>query len=395
MEIVIAISNVVLASMSILTMLVLIRQLRGSNNINKNNYFLTIDKCFAENKDMQDIYNILSENSEFPILCDFNKVKSSQLAAYLTFLESFNLLIASGGVVTRHELYSMFGHRIFSILHNKQIQCFEIEKYRKHYTNLFLLHEALLTYCIENNKARDIPNMQNVGYFINAGNFIKDSDRHWKGYKKYKNEIEFIMNEVVERYKCKRIKWLDDFVLNMLIKGNKYKIDGCYFRQCIVDDYSMLIKIQEKVVDDLKNNQNEDLFLPTKNEEIKSFLGRDDIFFICVQTPDGICAYSCTFFNDTLEYDLSRYFDGKKVATLDTIVVLPGFRGNKLQRKLQTISEEEAKRRNYDIIAATVSLDNIHSKNNLIGNGYSELKTISYEKQGKKWERLVVYKQNC
>jgi len=184
------------------------------------------------------------------------------------------------------------------------------------------------------------------------------------------------------------------FSLDSVINGKKHQTSGCFFRQCVVDDFCEIVKIQEKIVEDLVHTQNEDLFIPTGNSEIKMLLGRDDVFFVGVQAPDGLCAYSCTFFG-LQEYELGCHFDDKKVATFDTVVVLPGYRGNKLQKRLQEISEIEAKKRCCDIIAATVSLDNLHSRSNMIENGYVELKTISYEIRRKKIERLVVYKDLC
>lgn len=68
MENISAISNAIMALMSIATMLALIIQLRGANNINKNNYLLTIDKYFAESRDMKNIYSILSDYNAYPIL---------------------------------------------------------------------------------------------------------------------------------------------------------------------------------------------------------------------------------------------------------------------------------------------------------------------------------------
>jgi len=383
--------DAILAIISIFTMFVLIRQFRGNNNINKNNYLLTMNKCFDEHGDMQLIYNILSDNAEFPVMCDFNKIESHQLSAYLTFLESFKLLIEKGGIVNAQELFNLFGHRIFSILHNKQIQCIEIKPYERHYENLFILHEVLFTYCIKSKKT-SIPGIINAAYFIDNGHFIKDVRRYGKGYKKYRKEIEAVMDEAKRIYEPQRIGGMGDFSLDMRIKSKKYEIGGCFFRHCTVDDHPMITKIQEKVVDYLQINQSNDLFIPTESEAIKRLLEREDVFFICVQTPDGICAYSCALFGDSHDYSLSRHFTDKKVATFDTVVVLPAFRGNKLQKKLQDITEGEAKRKGYDSIAATVSPDNVHSRNNFIHNGYAELKTIVYTEQGKELTRLVVYK---
>jgi ribosomal protein S18 acetylase RimI-like enzyme len=385
-----SISNVVLPLTSIITIVALLIQLRRNTNINKADYLLTIDKYFAENDDMQKIYKILSDHGSCPILCNFEETTSSELSTYLTFLENFNTLISKSGIITKGELYNLFGHRIFSILHNKKMQCFEIEKYRDHYRNLFMLHEALFIYCIKNNEA--IPYIQNAEYFIKGidGNYRK-------GYAKHQRKIEARIDESMvlsmKKYGDKFIMDLHTPILNR-IKKETYEIKGCYFRHCSLDDFSVITEIQDKAMEDLRKNQLNGLFIPTENDQIKEFLEQEDIFFICAQTPDGICAYSCTFFNNKIEYDLSYNFKNKRVATFDTVVVLSDFRGNKLHDKLLKISIEEAKKRNYEIMAATVSPDNFHSINNFIENGFKilKIKFISETKSHEEYKRYIVYK---
>lgn len=175
-------------------------------------------------------------------------------------------------------------------------------------------------------------------------------------------------------------------------KESSLEISDCYIRQSYLEDYSEISEIQDKVVEDLLVNRDDNLFISTEKDKIKDFLERDDIFFICVQTPDVICAYSYTFFNQEIEYDLSYFFKNEKVATFDSIVVLPQFRGNKLQDKLLKVSIEEAKRRNYNIMASTVSPDNIHSINNFIKNGFEILKIIEGGYIYGSYKRYVVYK---
>lgn len=172
----------------------------------------------------------------------------------------------------------------------------------------------------------------------------------------------------------------------MTVRHEVHEERDCYFRQCATDDYSTIIEIQGKIMIDLGNN--EGLFVPTENDKIKEFFEQDDIYFICVQTPNGICAYSYTLFNDKTDY-INVNFKNKKVATFDTVVVLPEFRGNKLQQKLLEISCEEALKRNYDIVASIVSPDNIISINNFIINDFEILKIIKF----KEYNRYIVYKK--
>jgi len=331
--------------------------LRKNTKVNKCNYLLTLDKYFAENKEIQKIYEILSDYDYCPSSCSLEDIPSSGLSTYLTFIENLNLL-AKNKVIGLEDLYNLFGHRIFSALHNKKIQKLEIEKYKDNYANLFMLHEKLFLFRIK--KGKTIPHIENAEYFT------KDKEGCYKKeYGKYETEIE----KAVE---------LPTFDL----------------RNCDRNDYSKIIEIQDKVITELKKSQNEKLFIPTENEKIKEYLEHENIFFICVHTSNKqICAYSYTFFDDKIEYDLSHYFANKKVATFDTVVVSPDFRGNKLHDKLLNFSIEEAKKRNYDIIAATISPDNIYSLKNFMRNGFDVLKIIEGDSPYEGYRRYVMYKK--
>jgi len=329
--------------------------LRKNTTVNKCNYLFTLDKYFAENKDIQAIYKILSDYDYYPSSCSFEDIPSSGLSTYLTFLENVNLL-TKNKVIGLEDLYNLFGHRIFSALHNKKIQKLEIEKYKDSYTNLFVLHEKMFLFCIK--KGKEIPHIENAEYFT------KEDGCYRKKYRKYKTKIE-----------------------------KKVELPIFDLRNCDRNDYSKIIEIQDKVMTDLKKSQNEKLFIPTENEKIREYLGHENVFFTCVCTSKKyICAYSYTFFDDNIEYNLSRYFANEKVATFDTVVVLPDFRGNKLHDKLLKFSIEEAKKRNYDIIAATISPDNIYSLNNFMRNSFELLKTTE-EGQYEGYKRYVMYKK--
>jgi len=179
---------------------------------------------------------------------------------------------------------------------------------------------------------------------------------------------------------------LENITIKMRINQTNHDIKNCYFRQCVNNDYSMIVDIQNKIVEELIKTHNEKMFFPTNNEIIKEFLCHKDVYFICLQIPDGICSYSYTCFNGIS--DLNYYFKNEEVATFDTVVVLPQFRGNKLQSQLIKITELEAKKRNMSILAAIVSPDNIHSVNNFMDNKFKILKRIIY----KKLKRYIVYK---
>ena len=365
----------------IFTLIILTITLYKSIMVNKSSYLLTLDKYFAEDKAMQKIYTILSDNNSSPELCCFDEVSSSELSTYLTFVENLHNLIKNN-IIKKEELFCLFGHRIFSALHNKEIQEKGIKEYEGHYKNLFIMHKILFLYCIK--KGENIPYMENASYFIKESN-----GDYKKDYKKYEVIIESKIIKAIEANK-KRLTKSPVFMLN---KNISYKIKGCYIKLCCQEDYPEIIGIQDDIMNDLIKNQNDKLFIPTPKDKVRDFLKQEDVFFICVQTPqNGICAYSYTFFDNKNEYDLSYNFDNKKVATFDTVVVLPDFRGNSLHDELLKISIEEAKKRCYDTMAATVSPDNIHSINNFKKNGFEVLKIIENTKPYEGHKRYVMYK---
>lgn len=364
-----------------LSLIVLSTTFYRNIKVNKSSYLLTIDKYFAENTSMQEIYNCLSDHDSCIELCGLKDMSSSKLSTYLTFIENFYTLSIRTKIFKIDELYNLFGHRIFSALHNEEIQKREIEKYRDHFENLFVLHKVLFLYCIKNE--RKIPHIQHALFFVkdNRGNYKE-------GYKKYKMKIEQEIDKAVKASKLP-VK-LPTPITN---KNTKEKIE-CWIRQCSINDYERIVEIQNIIMEKLKNCNNKKLFICTENDKIKSFLEQDNIFFICVETSKKeICAYSYTFFKNQDEYDLGYKFKNTEVATFDTVVVLPDFRGNKLQDILSKISINEAKKRCCEIIASTVSPDNIHSVNNFISNDFKILDIIDNTEPYEGYKRYVMYKE--
>lgn len=59
-----------------------------------------------------------------------------------------------------------------------------------------------------------------------------------------------------------------------------------------------------------------------------------------------------------------------RVAHMDSVAVLPEYRGNGLQLRLMQRGEEELRRLGYSYLMCTVHPDNIYSKENVIRQGY-------------------------
>lgn len=69
------------------------------------------------------------------------------------------------------------------------------------------------------------------------------------------------------------------------------------------------------------------------------------------------------------EIDLSED-ELRRVACLDSVAVLPGYRGRGLQRHLMKLGEQEALKRGLDIFMATVDPRNTPSLKNFLDAGY-------------------------
>ncbi|WP_158095336.1 GNAT family N-acetyltransferase [Collinsella sp. An2] len=75
--------------------------------------------------------------------------------------------------------------------------------------------------------------------------------------------------------------------------------------------------------------------------------------------------------NENLGYDIGLGEDElKRVLCMDSVAVLPEYRGLGLQRKMADLGEREGMRRGYDIFVATADPRNTPSVRNFIFGGY-------------------------
>ncbi len=70
----------------------------------------------------------------------------------------------------------------------------------------------------------------------------------------------------------------------------------------------------------------------------------------------------------------------EKVAHMDTIAILPKYRGNGLQHRMMQTAEEELKSQGYKYLMCTVHPENIYSKKNAVKQGYRAV--LTKEKYG-------------
>jgi ribosomal protein S18 acetylase RimI-like enzyme len=61
------------------------------------------------------------------------------------------------------------------------------------------------------------------------------------------------------------------------------------------------------------------------------------------------------------------------VAHMDSVAVLPKYRGHRLQRRLMTAAEKELRERGFRYLMCTVHPDNLYSRNNVAAQGYESM----------------------
>lgn len=75
--------------------------------------------------------------------------------------------------------------------------------------------------------------------------------------------------------------------------------------------------------------------------------------------------------SENLGYDISLSKDKlSQVAHMDTIVVLPDYRGHRLQQKLTTYAESILKEKGFKYLMCTIHPNNVYSLNNMQKCGY-------------------------
>lgn len=79
---------------------------------------------------------------------------------------------------------------------------------------------------------------------------------------------------------------------------------------------------------------------------------------------------------DNLGYDIGlREEELPLVAHMDSVAVLPEYRGHRLQRRLMEAAERELIERGFKFLMCTVHPDNCYSRNNVMSQGYEPVMT--------------------
>ena len=145
-------------------------------------------------------------------------------------------------------------------------------------------------------------------------------------------------------------------------------------------DYRVEILKSDRLNDVLKLNKLVYDLLPNKEIlSLDTFQGMYDdlkkgaILLGALDNDDNIFAYRHAIFpglnERNLAYDLNFPIDFHKVCQLETTIVHPDYRGNRLQSKFVGLIIDLVKDRGYTDLACTISPYNYPSLNNLMKNG--------------------------
>lgn len=154
-------------------------------------------------------------------------------------------------------------------------------------------------------------------------------------------------------------------------------------KRALPEDAEVLISIMEKVTAGLINRE---WFMDDDADYIRSHIGHvpvagEDCGFVlkAVTRIDGkevVAGFFMVDFPGTGERNLGHHIGLKEaglagVAHMDSVVILPQFRGHKLQFRLIEAAEDVLQREtDYTIWMATVHPDNKYSLNNVLAHGY-------------------------
>jgi len=149
-------------------------------------------------------------------------------------------------------------------------------------------------------------------------------------------------------------------------------------------DYQALADVIETVWQQLERK---DWFVAGDSEYTYAMLQEENGFgYKAVETDSGnLAGIFIAAFPGSGEENLGRDIglseeELEKVAHMETIAILPRYRGNGLQYSMMQTGEEELKKRGYRYLMCTIHPENIYSKNNAIRQGYEVV--LTREKYG-------------
>lgn len=164
-------------------------------------------------------------------------------------------------------------------------------------------------------------------------------------------------------------------------------------QKALPKDAEAIYKVMEIVYEQLEDKE---CYVKDDFTYVKDCLEGKGIIFKCLTVDTAvIVAFLIVYFPKEIETHMGKYVDlnkeeYKKTAYMDSIAVLPEYRGNGLQKKLLAYAERFQGLEEYEHLMATVSPKNPNSLDNFLSMGYKKIcKDIKYGGL----ERYILYKE--
>ncbi len=158
----------------------------------------------------------------------------------------------------------------------------------------------------------------------------------------------------------------------------KININSVYIRKCNIDDLDKLLLVQSECVSKFSAREKDYIYPFDKEELIEILNDSYDYWNMYGAYLDTVLMAWILTSNTIKVGDIASYImsSDKKCTDMDTAIVHPEYRGNKLQNILLSYVEEESIRNNIKYASGEVTEGNDYSLNNLLELGY-EVKMIT------------------
>ena len=365
----------------------LIFQSSRTKRIEEYKFLIEAEKFFSDNEKIQSIHKkVISIDKNTNQRTDIDDEDIECISAYATFFETFYPLVKRRLLKIR-EIDDQFGYRFFVLLHNKDAQDKEIFPDKDSYRNLARLYEKWYNH---RKKAKKVIPSDENRLFINKNkndgikNTFAGRKHSIRQYAEKNSEAKIMAQDEKRLYVNKSNK---DSIKDTFANRNNN------VRKCDAKDSEAIIKAQREVFDWIRT-EDSDIFIGTDDNVIDEYLTDPSSFItLGLFEKDVLCAYLFLILKPDHDESLNDYLadvvDSNKVATLDTIAVLPKYRGQGYQRLLMRESYKYAMEKGCDVIATGTSPYNFTSLSNIVKEKFITHKKVKLH--GK--DRVVLYKE--
>ncbi len=167
---------------AVLGVVLLAAEIYQSRKITEADFIADLNTSFVTNEDYKHAYTLFEEY-DFENLPDL-ELKNIYISNYLTFFETFQLLI-DRGTLTIDMLDDLFGYRFFIAMHNPYVQKKKLVKSPENFRNLYKLEKEWTKYRKETDRPifHEEYSLKNV---VDPDIYKKMTSQKKKGLKRFK-----------------------------------------------------------------------------------------------------------------------------------------------------------------------------------------------------------------